>query len=92
MKRQILQATKEKRDIEVEVTDKLKPSPHCSNAARTAQNCSGQLSRAFHYRDRLYLSDYTSNMLSHTWRHHHRPGLHGLRLTERYWKRYKNEQ
>jgi ribonuclease P/MRP protein subunit RPP40 len=52
MKGQILQATKVERDIGVEVADNLKPGAHCSKAARTAQTVLGQLSRAFHYRDR----------------------------------------
>ena len=45
--------TEEERDIGVIVTDNLKPWAQCSKVARTAQAVLGQISRAFHYRDRL---------------------------------------
>ena len=44
--------TEEERDIGVMVTNNLKPMAQCSKAARTAQAVLGQISRAFHYRDR----------------------------------------
>ena len=44
--------TEEERDIGVTVTSNLKPKAQCSKAARTAQSVLGQISRAFHYRDR----------------------------------------
>jgi len=52
MKGQQLAETEEERDIGVMVTRQLKPSTQCRNAARTAQTVLGQLTRAFHYRDR----------------------------------------
>jgi hypothetical protein len=36
----------------VAVSETLKPSAQCSKAAKTAQTVLGQISRAFHYRDR----------------------------------------
>ena len=47
-----LAETKEERDLGVVMTSNLKPSVQCSKAARTAQAVLGQLSRAFHFRDR----------------------------------------
>ena len=47
-----LAATKEEKDLGVVMTSNLKPSAQCSKAARTAQAVLGQLSRAFHFRDR----------------------------------------
>ena len=44
-----LEETEEERDM---ITRNLKPTAHCSKAARTAQAVLGQISRAFHYRDR----------------------------------------
>jgi hypothetical protein len=49
---QVLSATQEEKDIGVTVTENLKPSAQCARAARTAQAVLGQISRAFHYRDR----------------------------------------
>jgi hypothetical protein len=47
-----LETTCEEKDIGVAVTSNLKPSAQCAKAAKTAQTLLGQLSRAFHYRDR----------------------------------------
>ena len=47
-----LEAANEERDIGVTMTTNLKPSAQCAKAARTAQAVLGQLTRAFHYRDR----------------------------------------
>jgi hypothetical protein len=52
MNGQELEVTAEERDIGVMVADNLKPSAQCAKAARTAQSVLGQLTRAFHYRDR----------------------------------------
>jgi hypothetical protein len=52
MKGQQLTETEEERDIGVMVSRQLKPSAQCKHAARTAQTVLGQLTRAFHYRDR----------------------------------------
>jgi hypothetical protein len=47
-----LATTSEERDIGVTVCGNLKPSSQCSKAAGTAAAVLGQISRAFHYRDR----------------------------------------
>ncbi len=53
MKGQQLAETEEERAIAVMVSRHLKPSSaQCRNAARTAQTVLGQLTRAFHYKDR----------------------------------------
>ena len=52
MEGQVLQETTAEKDIGVIVNQKLKPSDQCRAAARTAQAVLGQLTRAFHYRDR----------------------------------------
>jgi ribonuclease P/MRP protein subunit RPP40 len=44
--------TKEERDIGVTVSSNLKPGAQCSKAAGTAAGVLGQISNAFHYRDR----------------------------------------
>jgi len=64
MNGQQLDTTEEERDIGVTVSRQLKPSAQCRNAARTAQTVLGQLTRAFHYRDRhVFLRLYiTSSM------------------------------
>ena len=49
---QALGVTSAEKDIGVIVTDKLKPADQCRSAARTAQAVLGQITRAFHYRDR----------------------------------------
>ncbi len=49
---QQLEETEEERDIGVSVTRTLKSAAQCGKAARTGQTVLGQLSRAFHYRDR----------------------------------------
>jgi Reverse transcriptase (RNA-dependent DNA polymerase) len=48
----VLEKTVEEKDLGVIVTDRLKPSAQCAQAARTAQAVLGQISRAFQYRDR----------------------------------------
>ena len=48
----VLEETKEERDIGVIVSANMKPTAQCMRAAKTAQTVLGQLSRAFHYRDR----------------------------------------
>ena len=52
MKGQQLESTEVERDIEVMVKNALKPSVQCAKAAQTGQAVLGQISRAFHYRDR----------------------------------------
>lgn len=48
----VLESTVEEKDLGVMTTDKLKPGKQCKKAARIAQAVLGQISRAFHYRDR----------------------------------------
>ena len=48
----ILETTRSERDIGVIVNSDLKPSDQCAKAANTANAVLGQISRAFHYRDR----------------------------------------
>ena len=61
-----LVVTEEERDIGVIVTDNLKPAAQCSKAARTAQAVLGQISRAFHYRDRhVFVRLYTQYVRLH---------------------------
>jgi hypothetical protein len=43
----------EERDIGVSVINNLKPSSQCAKAAATARAVLGQISRTFHYRDRV---------------------------------------
>jgi hypothetical protein len=58
--------TKEERDIGVIVSDTLKPSAQCAKAARTASVVLGQITRAFHYRDRhTFISLYKQYVLPH---------------------------
>jgi hypothetical protein len=52
MNGQQLEKSEEERDIGVMITSNLKPSAQCAKAARTAQGVLGQITRAFHYRDR----------------------------------------
>jgi ribonuclease P/MRP protein subunit RPP40 len=51
MNGQVLEETKEERDIGVIVSANMKPTAQCSQAAQTAQRVLGQLASAFHYRD-----------------------------------------
>jgi len=48
----VLETTTVERDIGVLVSNNLKPSDQCAKAAMTANAVLGQISRAFHYRDR----------------------------------------
>ena len=47
-----LQEVKEERDIGVSITDNLKPSNQCRQAANRAKAVLAQISKGFHYRDR----------------------------------------
>ena len=52
MEGQQLESTEVERDIGVMMTNALKPSAQCAKALQTGQAVLGQISRAFHYRDR----------------------------------------
>ena len=49
---QKLEETTEERDIGLVISLNMKPSAQCAKAAQTAQGVLGQITRAFHYRDR----------------------------------------
>ena len=48
----VLATTKEEKDLGVIMTDRLSPSVQCAKVAKTANAVLGQISRAFHYRDK----------------------------------------
>jgi len=52
MRGQILERTKDERDIGVKVTANLKQAAQCKKVAQTAQTVLAQISRAFHFRDK----------------------------------------
>ena len=63
---QPLETKEEKKDIGVTMLKNLKTSAQCSKAARTAQAVLGQITRAFHYRDRhVYMRLYTQYVRPH---------------------------
>ena len=47
-----LEESKEEKDLGVIVTNKLSVSAQCAKAAKTANTVLGQISRAFHFRDK----------------------------------------
>jgi hypothetical protein len=49
---QKLDITKEEKDLDVIISDNLKPAAQCAKAAKTAQTVLGQISRAFQYRNK----------------------------------------
>ncbi len=66
MNGQTLEETKEERDIGVVVSSNMKPTAQRLRAAKTAQTVLGQLSRAFHYRDRhLFMRLYKQYVRPH---------------------------
>jgi hypothetical protein len=73
-----LKTTKEETDIGMLVTNTLKPGAQCAKAAKTASTVLGQLTRAFHFRDR-----HTNSMFSHIWSLLCRHGVHGWRRTRK---------
>jgi hypothetical protein len=61
-----LEVTKEEKDLGVLITDNLKPSAQCAQAAKTAQSVLGQIARAFGYRDRrVFLQLYKQYVRPH---------------------------
>jgi ribonuclease P/MRP protein subunit RPP40 len=66
MKGQVLEETKEEKDIGVMVTSNLKPTAQCARTAKMAQTVLGQISRTFHYRDRhIFLRLYKQYVRPH---------------------------
>ena len=58
--------TTEERDIRVTVSCNLKPGQQCRKAAQTASVVLGQITRAFHYRDRgVFLNLYKQYVRPH---------------------------
>lgn len=63
---QVLADIEEEKDIGVKIQANLKPSAQCTAAARTAQAVLGQITRAFHYRDRhVFVQLYTQYVRPH---------------------------
>ena len=48
----VLESTEAERDIGVLVSSSMKPTKQCQKAAQTASSVLGEITRAFHYRDR----------------------------------------
>jgi hypothetical protein len=66
MEGQKLERTVEERDIGVMISSNMKPSVQCAKAAQTAQAVLGQITRAFHYRDRhVYMRLYKQYVRPH---------------------------
>jgi hypothetical protein len=82
-----------RRDIRVMVSSNLGPRGQCSKAAGTAAAVLGQISRAFHYRERhtqtfvnlykQYVRPCTSSVSDPTWSLLYRPGATRLSRTRR---------
>ena len=61
-----LDTTAMEKDIGVKVQDNLRPSLHCAEAAQRANAVLGQITRAFHYRDRnTYIQLYKQYVRPH---------------------------
>ena len=66
MKGRLLEKTEEERDLGVVTTANAKPAAQCAKAARTAQAVLGQISRAFHFRDKgIFLGLYKQYIRPH---------------------------
>ena len=66
MQGQALETTEEERDVRVLMASNLKPAAQCAKAAQTASMVLGQISRAFHFRDRhIYVRLYKQYVLLH---------------------------
>ena len=88
---QVLGTTSEERDIGVIVSDTLKPTAQCQKAAHTAQAVLGQISCAFHFRDRhVFVRLYAQYVRPHS--SAHRRGPPGPRRTRRCWRRSRGRR
>ena len=66
MEGQQLASTEEEVDVGVTTSRNLKPAAQCNKAARTATAVLGQISRAFHYRDRhIFMGLYNQYVRPH---------------------------
>ena len=54
MNGQILESHPTQRDLGVLISDNCLPGNQCAQAAKKANQVLGQMSRAFHYRDKMY--------------------------------------
>ena len=88
----VLEETKEERDIGVIVSSNMKPTAQCLRAAKTAQTVLGQLSRAFHYRDRHIFMRLTSSTCVHTLNFPPKPGPPGLKETGTVLRKFSRER
>ena len=70
------------RDIGVKVHKSLRPSLQCSEAANRANAVLGQVSRAFHFRDRRVFVNCTNSMYDHIWNLLSQPGPPGPKGTK----------
>ena len=61
----VLEVVTEEKDIGVVVSNTLKPSAQCAKAAKKANAILGQMSRAFHYRDNVFVRLYKSYVRPH---------------------------
>ena len=48
-----LPTTQKEKDVGITISDNLKPSQHCTDVARKAQAILYQMSRSFHFRDKI---------------------------------------
>ena len=62
-----LEEIQQERDIGVVISNDLKPSKQCAEAARRASVVLGQVSRAFMYRDRITFLNYTLSLSDAIW-------------------------
>jgi hypothetical protein len=65
---QMLEEVENERDIGVVISNTLKPATQCARATGTARIVLGQISRAFHYRDKsvpVFVKLYTTYVRPH---------------------------
>jgi hypothetical protein len=81
------------KDIVVTITENLnKPTKQCAKAAEMAQTVLGQISRAFHYRDRHISSGSTNIMCGHTWSSLHKHDLQEQWRQKNPWNKFRNNE
>ena len=92
MLNQELSEVSEEKDVGVLVHKSLKPSLHCLEASKKANQMLGQICRSFHYRDRKVFLDLYKRYVRPTLSMLHLFGALGLKKTSTYWKRYKTRE